>query len=146
MRAEVIHLFPKKTRFSSPHVATVQEAVADEAVSVWLDDEQISLPVIAHLSEVPPLQEGDSVLVARSEEGVLVQGRLRREGEKPTRALVEEDEDGKLRFEAAGGICLQVGESRIEILADGRIRIDGEEVCTTAAGRVKLRGGSIELG
>ncbi len=122
-------------------IATVTEAQNGEAVKIELADR--TAPVCGHFGEVPVLKKGDRVAVMLTADGAVIMSRLRNQGEMP-RPLVL-DEDGRLLVEAAGGICLQSGESKIEITADGRIWVDGKEIYSISSGRMRLQGSTIEL-
>jgi len=123
-------------------VAKVVEAEQGQALSVMLADGQV-LDVHGHLSEVSVLKAGDRVLVQRTAAGLVVTGRLRAEGE-PARSLVQE-RNGRLILDAATGICLQAGDACIELTSDGRIQVDGREICSIASGRVRLQGTTVEI-
>ncbi len=122
-------------------IATVTQARDGEATTVKLTGQAI--PVCGHFGEVPILKEGDRVAVMLTADGAVIMSRLRSQGEKPQPLIL--DENGRLLVEAAGGICLQSGESKIEITADGRIWVDGKEIYSISSGRMRLQGSTIEL-
>ncbi len=125
-------------------IATVAEVEAGEALKVaGLPGQPGPVAVSGHFSEVPPLREGDRVAVMLTGGGPIVMSRLRVRGEQP--APLVQCEDGRLLVNAENGICLQCGESRIELTADGRIWVDGQEIYSLAAGRMRLQGSVIEL-
>lgn len=146
MSGKIRHLHEKRKITESDSVlARVIEVEEGEARSVELEGTSVTAEVIGHLCDVPLLQAGDRVLVNRTSAGVVILGRLRSPGERP-RPRLEEDAEGRLLVEAAGGICLRVGEARLEIAADGKVHLDGREVSTFSSGRVIVKGVTIELG
>lgn len=124
--------------------ALVARAQGGDAREILLPGANAPTPVIDHLSHVPVLEEGDRVHFVLSEAGATITGRVRPKGEEPPPLLRQEG--GCIVIESARGVCLKCGESRIEIRPDGSIQIDGQEVCTTAGGRLRLRGGTILVG
>ncbi|BCR03028.1 hypothetical protein DESUT3_00970 [Desulfuromonas versatilis] len=125
-------------------IATVVEVKGGEAVSVTgLPGSIEPVAVSGHFSEVPPLKAGDRVAVMLTGAGPIVMARLRARGEQPGPRI--EDEEGQLVLDAEKGIRLQCGESRIELTPDGRIWVDGREIYSVAAGRMRLQGAVIEL-
>ncbi|WP_429884437.1 hypothetical protein [Geoalkalibacter halelectricus] len=123
-------------------VARVAAEEKGQALSLILGDGQIR-DVLAHLSEVPVLKSGDRVLVQEVAEGLVVTGRLRgrEEGPRP----LSRDDNGRLLLDAAAGIRLQTGEACIELTPDGRIHVDGKEIYSIAAGRMRLQGARVEI-
>lgn len=124
--------------------ALVLRAENGEAQEILLPGAIAPTPVLDHLSHVSALEEGDRVHFVLSEAGATITGRVRLKGEEPPPLLRQEG--GCIVVESAGGVCLKCGESRIEIRPDGYIEIDGQEVCTTAGERLRLRSGSILVG
>lgn len=124
--------------------ALVLRTEGGEAREILLPGANSPTSVSNHLSHVPALQEGDRVHFVLEEVGATITGRVRPKGEEPPPLLRQED--GCIVVESAGGVCLKCGESRIEIRPDGYIEIDGQEVCTTAGERLRLRGGTILVG
>lgn len=122
-------------------IAVVAEVEAGQACRLTLADD--SPAVVGHLSGVETLHPGDKVLAVPTASGYVVTGRLRAPAENPPPRL--EAQEGHLRLEAPRSIRLQAGQSWIEIHADGRIQIDGEQITGLAAGRMRLQGATIEL-
>ncbi len=142
MNNNVTHLYPNQNQIQGQTgVATVLATENGAAIKVENAGEQ--LKVVGHFSEVSLLQSGDRVAVMPAEDGVIIMARLRNPGEMPSPLVL--DQNGRLEIEASGGICLKSGESRIEITGDGRIWVDGEEIYTISAGRMRLQGSTIEL-
>ncbi len=142
MNKKVTRLHPRQNQMQDQTViATVVDTENGEALHVQIAGEQRS--VVGHFGEVPILKTGDRVAVMQIAEGAIVMSRLRRPGEAPCPLVL--DQDGRLEIEAAGGICLKSGESRIEITADGRIWVDGKEIYSICEGRMRLQGSTIEL-
>ncbi len=122
-------------------MASVTDAKHGQAIMV--DINGTGFPVAGHLSQVELLKTGDQVLTMRTASGVIIAGRLRTGGEAPAARLQEQD--GRLLVEATKGIRLQAGQHRIEVHADGRIELDGQQITGLAAGRLRLQGSTIEL-
>jgi hypothetical protein len=99
--------------------------------------------IIGHMSGVPALAMGDTVGITRYPQGPVVTGRLRATGEHPAAAVSEAD--GHLALSADQSITLRVGESVIELHADGTVRIDGIQMEQVAETRLGLRSASLEL-
>ena len=142
MNNKVTHLYPAPGQHPGQGViATVAEAKNGEALTVSIAEEKID--VAGHFSEVPQLATGDQVAVMPTETGMIIMARLRKPGETARPLVV--DQDGRLEIDAAGGICLKSGESRIEITPEGRIWVDGLEIYNISEGRMRLQGSTIEL-
>ncbi len=142
MNNKVTRLYPGQDQpQGQTAIATVVDTENGEALTVAITGEQLT--VVGHFGEVPILKSGDRVAVMQAEDGVIVMSRLRSPGESPLPLAL--DQDGRLEIEAAGGICLKSGESRIEITADGRIWVDGREIYSISEGRLRLQGSTIEL-
>ncbi len=143
MKRNVQKLFPSPGATSGgAALAVVEAAEKGQARTLTLADGE-TVAAFAHLSEVPLLKAGDRVLVQLLAEGAVVVGKVRAPGEAP-QPLVQ-NREGRIEIEAAGGICLQAGDARIELTPDGRIWVDGSEVCNVASGRMRLQGATIEL-
>ncbi|ALC17968.1 hypothetical protein DSOUD_3248 [Desulfuromonas soudanensis] len=143
MKSRVRQLHEQKLAVGTVGIAEVVTAEGGEALQVILCGQREPLSVAGHFSDVPPLREGDRVALLASAEGPLVIGRLRGSGESPPPLL--QDREGRLLIAAGEGICLQAGGSRIELDADGRIRLDGREIASIASGLQRLQGSTIEL-
>ena len=142
MNNKLTHLYPSQTQQQGQTViAKVIDTQNGEALSVDIAGEQLN--VVGHFAEVSILKTADRVAVMQTEEGVIVMSRLRNPGETPCPLVL--DQNGRLEIEAAGGICLKTGESRIEITTDGRIWVDGREIYSISEGRMRLQGSTIEL-
>jgi hypothetical protein len=83
------------------------------------------------------------VLVSGSVEGVWIHGRIQPIDAASTARISVED--GRLVIDAPGALTLTSGKSRIEIDADGRIRIEGKQYATVVEGNLRLQGSLIEL-
>lgn len=99
--------------------------------------------VVGHLDGVVALRAGDAVLASTTSTGVVIVGRLRGSDETP--AAVLREAGGRLEISAERSVAIHAGRSRIEIGADGVIRVDGEEVHHTAERRLSLMGASLEF-
>ncbi len=142
MSNKLAQLYPNQNQLQGQTLIAAVVATQDgQAQKVERSGEQLS--VIGHFEAVAILKPGDQVAVMPAEGGVIVMARLRSPGEKPNPLVL--DQDGRLEIEAAGGICLKSGESRIEITADGRIWVDGREIYHISEGRLRLQGSTIEL-
>ncbi len=125
-------------------VGIVGDCRNGEAVSVMLADGVEALTVTGHLASVPELRQGDSVLFSATSAGsCIVVGRLRAPGEAPAAQITEQD--GAVELKPRRSLRLQVGDSWLELSADGAVRIDGKEISAFAQGRFSLHGASIEL-
>lgn len=100
-------------------------------------------PVAGHLSQVEVLKEGDRIVTIRTSAGIIVAGRLRGENETPAPRL--EEQDGRLVVEAPESVRLQAGDNWIEVHADGRIELDGQQITGKAESLLRLQGPTIEL-
>ncbi|MCH8542081.1 MAG: hypothetical protein LAT61_00800 [Alcanivorax sp.] len=102
-------------------------------------------PIAAYAEHLPPLSAGDQVLAISTQVGWVVTARLvadQAHGNGPAWRLLE---DGRLAVQCDGGLVLQAGEASIEILADGAVRIDGNEVHTLARGTQRIQGAIIQI-
>lgn len=139
MKSNICEMFQYAT--DNAEVATVQEAEGGQATVVNLGG--TPCPVAGHLSQVEALKEGDRILTIRTAKGIVVAGRLRGKDEAPAPRL--EEKDGHLLVEAAKSVRLQAGDNWIEVHADGRIELDGQQITGLAEGRLRLQGSTIEL-
>ena len=126
-----------------PHytIARVVDTCRGEATHVDLWGEV--LPVCAHLQHVELLQPQDQVLLVETDQGWIVCGRLRPPGATPQPR--QEQTNGRLTLQADQAVCLQAGDNRLEIQADGAILLDGEQITAIARSRIRLQGATIEL-
>ncbi len=100
--------------------------------------------VVDHADGVPVLSEGDRVLVLPVAQGAIVTHRLRDRNARPA-ATVEVAEDGTLEIATDGAIRLRTRNATIELCADGRILIDGQEILSSARRVHRIQGRTIEL-
>lgn len=140
MKSNIYELF-KSAPADNAGVAIVLEAENGQATVIDLDG--TPCPVAGHLSQVEALKEGDRVLTVRTAAGIIVTGRLRAGDEAAAPRL--EGKDGRLLVEAPQSVRLQAGETWIEVHADGRIVLDGQQITGLAEGRIRLQGSTIEL-
>lgn len=140
MKSNICELF-KSAPTDNAAIATVLEVEDSQATLIDLNG--IPCPVVGHLSQVEILKTGDQVLTMRTATGVIIAGRLRAGSEAPAARLQEQD--GRLLVEATKSIRLQAGQNVIEVHADGRIELDGQQITGLAAGRLRLQGSTIEL-
>ena len=122
-------------------IATVTEAVAGQAVTI--DPGGQAASVAGHLSQAEYLKAGDRVLTLSTDAGIIVAGRLRAADEAPAPRM--EHRDGRLLVQAPESVCLQAGENRIEVHADGRIALNGKQITGQASERIQLTGSEIQL-
>jgi len=141
MKSNIYELF-KSAPTDDAAIATVLEVEDDQATVVDLGG--TPCPVTGHLSQVEALKEGDRILTIRTATGIVVAGRLRAWDEASAPRL--ESQDGRLLVEASQSVRLQAGENWIEVHADGRIVLDGQQITGLAADKVRLLGQTIELG
>ncbi len=126
----------------SSAIAIVTETRNGEALKLS-DRQGREITLRGHLSQVPWLQPGDEVLIADTPEGAIISGRLRRVGEKP-QATLSVQENG-IALMGDRPLCLQVGESRIELKPDGRVLIEGKVVTQVATDSMQLFGPVVEV-
>jgi hypothetical protein len=141
MKSNIYELFKSAPTDDAAAIATVLEVEDDQATVVDLGG--TPCPVAGHLSQVEALKARDRVLTVRTDTGVVVTGRLRAEAEAPAPRL--EAQDGRLLVEASKSVRLQAGDNWIEVYADGRIELDGQQITGMAEGRMRLQGSTIEL-
>jgi hypothetical protein len=126
-------------------LATVLNTQDGEALHVTLDDNNAAdIRVVGHASEVPPLQPGDRVVILNTRDGAIVTHRLRSTGERPTTGF-KVNKDGSLSVRTADGITLATDHATIELRADGRIFIDGQEIYSEAKGLQTVLGRPLKL-
>ncbi len=123
-------------------IALVMETRQGEATKLTgLHDREI--PLRGHLSDVPWLEVGDEVVIVETADGAIVSGRLRRAGELPVASFSVDAETIKLMGDRL--LCIQIGESRFELLPNGRVRLEGKEVTQLATGSMSLLSPVIEV-
>jgi hypothetical protein len=125
------------------HVATVQEVFQGEAIQVVIPGEMTPLQVMAHATSVPWLEQDDQVLIALVPQGAIVTHRLRRPNETPTVGF--DMRDGVAHLDQVRAIQLKAGKSTLELNADGRIRLDGNEIVSWAEHRISCCAATIEI-
>ncbi|MCG8393148.1 MAG: hypothetical protein MI745_08700 [Pseudomonadales bacterium] len=92
------------------------------------------------------LGEGDRVLYLLAPgQGIIVTDRLVAADSLTHAPLIDELDDGRLRFDAPQGLILQAGQARVELRADGTVLLDGREIQAVADGLNRLLGARIEL-
>lgn len=136
-----IHALFRSALDDNAGVATVLEAKAGQAMVIELNGTLCQ--VAGHMSQVEALKEGDRILTIRTATGIIVVGRLRTGNEAPSPHM--EEQDGRLLVEASKSVRLQAGQNWIEVHADGRIELDGQQITGLAEGRLRLKGSTIEL-
>lgn len=99
--------------------------------------------VTGHLDSAAALEPGDLACVAATAQGVVVLGRLRSATEAP--AALPREAGGRVEIAAHHSVLIRAGASRIEIRADGSIRLDGREVHQVAEGRLSLLAATVEI-
>ncbi len=124
------------------NIALVSETHNGEALKLS-DSQGRDIPLRGHLSQVPWLEPGDQVLIAETPEGAIVSGRLRRAGESPQATLSVRANGMALMGDRP--LCLQVGESRLELKPNGQIRIEGKVITQVAADSMQLFGPIVEV-
>ncbi len=140
MKANIIELFQTTTP-DTTGIATVTTVKDGHAVEI--DFEGVCCPVAGHLSQVEALKVGDRVLILKVTMGLVIAGRLRSPTAIPAPRL--EAQKGRLILEAAQSVCLQAGQSMIEVHADGRIQIYGRQITGQATGNIGLHSPIIKL-
>ena len=87
----------------------------------------------------PPLSGGDRVLVAagRNNESGVVIGRI-----GPYRAPAVA---ARVTIEATEAVSLKCGESSIELRADGKLMVKGEDVLVKARGTQRIKAGTVNI-
>jgi len=90
-------------------------------------------------SPARPISLGDRLLVLRpcgNEPGVVL-GRVGRLASSPT--------ESKVTIQATELLRLQCGEASIDLLADGKVMIRGEDVLLRAKGTQRIRAGTVAI-
>jgi len=126
-------------------LANVVKVEQGEATRIHLSAINKEADVFAHSSSVPALRVGDRILVNYIDEsGYIVTHRLRGEGEKPQQGF-DVMADGSLQINHDKSIVMRVNGAKIEIRPDGRVLIAGKEIYSTAKGKHRLQGTTLEL-
>jgi len=99
--------------------------------------------VAGHLDCAGAVGPGDLACVAVTAQGAVVLGRLRSATEGP--AALPREAEGRVEIAARHSVLIRAGASRIEICADGSIRLDGREVHQVAEGRLSLLAATVEI-
>jgi hypothetical protein len=137
-------IVPEETH---PHlqsqVATVLEVCNGEATQVVILGETTPMAVMAHATCVPWLEQDDQVLMSLTTLGAILTHRLRRPQETPS--LGFDIRDGIAHLDKVRAIQLKAGKSTLELHADGRIRLDGNEIVSWAEHRIACCAATIEI-
>lgn len=135
---------PTAPAAGTAHMASVSAAVDGGATAVIVFGENAERLVEGHLDSVPALHSGERVCVfLTANGGAIVAGRMREAAEAPMAMLREES--GHLHVSAQQSITLSTGACRIELSADGRLRVDGREIQQVAERRLGLVAATVEL-
>ncbi len=97
-----------------------------------------------HASSVPNLSVNDSVIVQNISGLFIITDKLRNLGERPTSGF-DINEDGSLSLYSDVSIVLKTLNAKVDILENGKIMIDGNEVYSLSKGINRIQGTSIEL-
>ncbi len=97
-----------------------------------------------HASSVPHLSINDSVIVQNISGLFIITDKLRNPEEKPTAGFNVND-DGSLSLYSDVSIVLKTLNAKVDILKNGKIMIDGNEVYSLSKGINRIQGTSIEL-
>lgn len=129
-------------------VARVIEASDGIPMQVRFEKSGIDYAVAGRSESLGFVRHGDRVMVHLLGDGPVVTQRLCEAGEG-VRASVREI-DGKLHIEAPRNLVLVAGQSRVELTADGHIRLaghrvelDGQEISQAAEERLVFQGMAI---
>jgi len=128
----------------SPTIAVVHKAHQGEAVIIFNEDNDTYYEVDGHLYGVPELTQTDKVYVTFTKQGTIVTDRYRKENEKPTKALTQ-NEDGSLNINSDNDITFKTLNAKIEIKADGHVTISGTTIDSISEGINQLKGSKIDL-
>jgi len=131
------------TKLKNTQIMTVCNVFNGEAVLLENDNNQINNNII-HASSVPSLIAGDKVIVLEISDTYVITDKLRAPGDKPTIGF-EVNEDGSLSLYSDVSIILKTLNAKIDILENGKILIDGNEVYSLSNGLNRIQGTSIEL-
>lgn len=129
--------------YMQSHVARVFQVSHGEATQVVIQGETRLLAVLAHATSVPWLELDDQVLVSQTPQGIIVTHRLRRPLETPSVGF--DLRDGVAYLDKVRAIQLKAGKSTLELNADGRIRLDGNEILSWAEHRISQCAATVEI-
>ncbi|MCP1672926.1 hypothetical protein J2T57_000018 [Natronocella acetinitrilica] len=118
------------------HVARVAKVNAGTLTAALHPCWQTELPVLACAAGLPPLSEGDLVMVETVSGGVVVTRLLRNTASA---------QDAPLVIDHPQGIVLRVGNTELTITPEGAITLNGQSLALDAAAEVALRGAAIRL-
>lgn len=131
------------------HTAEVLSVSLDHTADVQVEGiTRYAIPLAAHITTI---QVGQKVLVwmESAEVGLIVAAWPVPGGAAP---ISYEVATGTLRIEAprlelhgVSRIELACGSSRVTLSLDGQVLLEGQDILSTAVGRNKLEGGSIDL-
>jgi hypothetical protein len=93
----------------------------------------------ALIAEAGGLRAGDAVLVLppQGDQAAIVLGRVG--------PLTERREVENLSLSASGKLTLRCGESAVDLRADGKVMIRGEDVLVRAKGTKRIRAGTVAI-
>jgi hypothetical protein len=135
---------PEETNVhTQSQVATVLKVANGEATHVVIPGETTPMAVMAHATSVPWLEEDDQVLMTLTPQGAILTHRLRRPQEAPS--LGFDIRDGIAYLDKVRAIQLKAGKSTLELNADGRIRLDGNEIVNWAEHRIACCAATVEI-
>ncbi|MFV1983375.1 MAG: hypothetical protein ACC657_07530 [Thiohalomonadales bacterium] len=132
------------TNLKNTQIMTVCNVFNGEAILLENDNNYKINNNIIHASSVPSLIAGDKVIVLEISDTFVVTDKLRAPGDKPTIGF-EVNEDGSLSLHSDVSIILKTLNAKIDILENGKIMIDGNEVYSLSSGLNRIQGTSIEL-
>lgn len=131
-------------------VMTVSGVHNGEAIVLTSDDgivlsnKNSTTTCFNHASSVPVLSIGDKVIIQEISNILILTDKLRASDELPSVGF-EFNNDGSLNLFSDGNIKLNTANAKIDILSNGKILIDGNEVYSLSNGVNRIQGTSIEL-
>ena len=120
--------------------ATVLEADSGMATLLTLDENR-TLAVGAHVSNVPVLNKGDSVIICLVDGEAIILDRLRLPHEKPFIA----NHDGRLIFEGDRFIGLKVKENTFQMTENGEIVLQAKDILSLAEELNDIKGKLVSI-
>lgn len=149
MSVKKISSYQPDTNLTTPLIgqtllATVCEMRAGEATKIFLQNTQTEINVIKHAATVSSLNLTDDVLILLLEEGAIVLHRLRNKGERPQSGFTEK-EDGTLLIRSKQSVVIETDRACFELHADGRIKLDGNEIYSISKGVQYIIGSQLNL-